>query len=115
MEPCPNCGKSTRKLNDCAPRMSDGRVFTDYRPRCTVQYQILNEKQGSYAARQYMISNANALMKDNLHVAEKNSKCDCYPKNAQGTEMPPSQVQKCNSKSCTVSKPDSKGVGLVRA
>lgn len=117
MGSCPHCGKSkSTTTTNCAPRMADGRIFTDYRPRCTVQYALTNKEgnAGSYALRQFMIKNADNLMKNNQSFAEKQSHCECFPKNSNGTQLPVSQVQKCNKKTCTISRADPKGVGLAR-
>ena len=35
--------QTVKSINECMYKMQDGRSFTDYRPRCTIQYQ--NEKR----------------------------------------------------------------------
>ena len=40
-----NNTKLSEYRTKCPIKMSDGRIFTDYRPRCTINYQLKNTKQ----------------------------------------------------------------------
>lgn len=65
-----NCNKtSNNKYFDCPALMSDGRVFTDYRPTSYVDdlIRIQNKVYDSYSYRQFLISNG-------LNIIETNDK-----------------------------------------
>jgi hypothetical protein len=58
--------------NTCPVWMADGRSFGDivYQPRCDQQYKsTLNKFNSSFDYRQYLIQNAEQLMKENSKVA----------------------------------------------
>ena len=62
------CNKtSNNKYFDCPALMSDGRAFTDYRPSSYTNdlIRIQNGVYDSYQYRQFLISNAEKLMKVN--------------------------------------------------
>jgi len=70
------CDKtSNNKYFDCPPLMSDGRMFTDYRPNCYVNnlVRMQNQTYSSYEYRQFLINNAEQFMKLNSDY--------CYQKN----------------------------------
>jgi hypothetical protein len=103
----------------CFNMMHDGRSFTDYRPRCTIQYQMKlrnGDNASSYEARQYMIQNATTLMGKNQSIAEMSSGCtDCFDKLDPGTMLPERNVQECNARTCTFQTDKTpKGLGLGR-
>ena len=76
---------SNNKYLTCPPRMDDGRHFTDYRPNYFINNMIRmpNNITSSYDYRQFLIHNAEKLMKDNrAYNEEKNcygQKCDAIP------------------------------------
>ncbi len=74
---------SNNKYFDCPPRMNDGRQFTDYRPNCYVNnlVRMSNNIMSSYDYRQFLINNANNLMKINREYTEEMS--GCKPCNAK--------------------------------
>ena len=55
----------------CPLKMSDGRAFTDYRPRCMVNSELLLDVynnsmvRSSYESRMYLQENAEKLMERN--------------------------------------------------
>ena len=63
--------------SDCPAKMSDGRSFTDYRPSCSVNEKIQKDNKitNSYSYRQFLISNADNLMKVNLEYIEGKTLC----------------------------------------
>jgi hypothetical protein len=63
-----NCNKTTNnKYFQCPPRMSDGRHFTDYRSNIYVNDLIrhTNKTGSNYEYRQFLIHNADNLIKMN--------------------------------------------------
>lgn len=103
---------------DCLLKMQDGRSFTDYRPRCTIQYQMKNEDMPtSYSSRQFLINNANNIMKANMNVAEKMNGCStCFNYNEVGTMLPEKNMVKCNKNTCDFKNnvmPSGLGTGRV--
>lgn len=67
-----NCFTTIYSKNQNAPtRMEDGRMFTDYRPRCA-QYPIkLNAQWGEHDGRQNMIHGGDVLMEEARNVLQK--------------------------------------------
>lgn len=110
MSSCKNCNKTENKvsrekntnLNACMLKMQDGRSFTDYRPRCTVMYQMKNgNTQNSYDSRMFLIENAEKLMNTNRDIVEKTNNCaGCFKKNEVGTMLPERNFEKCNKHTC---------------
>lgn len=101
----------------CMNKMQDGRSFTDYRPRCTVHLQTLNEFAGksSLETRMFLMNNAEKLMKQNLQNATMSNTCSkgsCMPMNI----TPPDAHQvTCNSKTCSTRQHDGvTGIGTGR-
>lgn len=115
---CEQCLQpSNNKFFNCAPRMNDGRNFTDYRPRCISNFQDLppNVRNGSYEYRQFMIANAEKIIKDNRLKSYESNRCGpCVNPFNQGTMVPEQLIQKCNSSTCTFVVNDVNGVGLGR-
>lgn len=96
-------------------KMQDGRAFTDYRPRCTVQFQMKNEQsQNSYDSRMFLTNNAEKLMQANKEIAVNNSPCSDFKHTDMGTLMPEKNMQTCNAQTCNFSKIDTNGIGTGR-
>jgi len=106
-----NCTKCNKKGTDnnekqnpncLMSRMQDGRSFTDYRPRCTVQYQVKNtNKQNSHDMRMYLQHNANDLMKMNETIITERNVCpDSIPIDSMGTVLPEKNMVHCNKRTC---------------
>ena len=107
---------STKNDSPCFMNMHDGRMFTDYRPRCTTQYELTKQGATSFEQRQELIHNAKLIMDRNASAAASGSECGgCKfaPKDA-GTMLPEKRVQQCNSRTCAISPNDPKGLGLGR-
>jgi len=101
--------------------MADGRIFTDYRPRCIANFQMYpsnsvdNIAPSSYEYRQYLIQNASELMKKNRQMAYQENMCGpCMQPFNEGTMVPEQSKQKCNSTTCTFYENDANGIGLGR-
>jgi hypothetical protein len=124
MQSCTSCQKpreqETKHIHpqpSCPFRMSDGRNFTDYRTRCTIDYQRkkANAYKSSYDERQYLISNASQMMNENLKHAEQFNQCSgCYKHNETGTMLPEQNMTSCNDKTCSFYTNTSTGLGTGR-
>lgn len=106
----------------CPSRMADGRAFTDYRPRCAVQSELMqsvtssvpNPVFSSYEARIFLQKNAEKLMAKNQASAMKNlapcAPCG-RPANSSGTMLPERYVVRCDGVSCTRTEVNPSGLG----
>jgi hypothetical protein len=104
----------------CPSKMSDGRLFTDYRPRCNINADLLNDLtanniiQSSYESRLYLQKNANKIMENNLKNAINNlmpcKLCD-EKLNEVGTMLPERYVVKCDAVSCRREEINPDGLG----
>jgi hypothetical protein len=101
-KPRNNENKNEKNVNCLMSRMQDGRSFTDYRPRCTIQYQNKNEtKKNSHDMRMYLQHNADKLMKMNESIVSNNNVCpDSIPKDSVGTMLPERNMVQCNNRTC---------------
>lgn len=92
--------------------MADGRLFTDYRPRCDINYwrpaeqreQLIGARApaDSYAYRQYMIANADKLMADQRRTAYSAASCApcAAPFDQPGTMLGEKDMEVCDARSC---------------
>jgi hypothetical protein len=107
---------TTSSVSECMFKMQDGRSFTDYRPRCTIQYQMKNDKNmsNSYESRMFLINNAEKMMKANAEIVhEKNNCCNTTPK--IDTVLPERNMVECNKSTCNYLKDvNSSGLGTGR-
>jgi hypothetical protein len=97
--------------------MSDGRNFTDYRTRCTVDLQTkkMNSFKSSYEERQFLIHNATNIIHQNIDEATKKNECSgCFPNNVAGTMLPEKNMVQCTDKTCNFSMQDENGLGTGR-
>jgi hypothetical protein len=105
---CTSCARSpsTSAGPQCAPRMSDGRLFTDYRPRCDANSTYQAPMSGSYEYRQHMIANGAALIeRDRATAAQMASCAPCL--SGFGTMAPEADRVVCDKVSCArVAVPD---------
>lgn len=98
---------------NCPLRMSDGRLFTDYRPRCVVNNVVAASEQGmdSYKYRMFMVNNGTEIIKQNMIKAYDNAHCKPGPSPIPG----PAYKQVCSSSSCLFQPVDPQGgVGLFK-
>ena len=118
MKNCEDCERpSNNQYFNCPPRMADGRHFTDYRPRCTQQFQdkVNNQLMSSYEQKVYLTNNAEDLIKKNAQNAYLGNRCGpCVEPYDQGTMVPEFEKQICNSRTCSFGVNDPYGLGLAR-
>jgi hypothetical protein len=95
---------------NCPPRMSDGRHFTDYRPRCAVTYEMQPNPMSAYNYRMYMTENAEQIMEMKRDTATRNNTYDSCVKDLASE----THVEKCDSRSCTFDASNPRGLGLGR-
>lgn len=51
----------------CPPRMADGRLFTDYRPRCMTQLEHIKPCMSDHDFRKYLTQNGGFILADGRH------------------------------------------------
>ena len=105
----------------CPLRMSDGRSMTDYRPKCIVNYELMetmDEKKivkSSYESRMYLQKNADDIMKKEFEKSKKNI-IPCIkskdPLN-DATIMLEKYYVTCDSVSCTKKLFNENGLGTA--
>lgn len=108
----PGCGPCNRASNnrhyDCPPRMSDGRLFTDYRARCDINYVSTPEltehgAMDSYTYRQYLLNNADRLLSQMRQNAFDSVVCGpCMEPYMTGTMLPEQQLLVCDGRTCSL-------------
>ena len=115
------CEECTRPTNNqyfnCPPRMSDGRHFTDYRPRCTQAYdnKLKDQLMSSYDYRMFLTQNAENIINKNAFNAYMTNRCGpCVEPYNEGTMLPELEQQICNTRTCTFKTTDPYGLGLGR-
>ena len=117
------CGQCTRssenKHFDCPPRMSDGRMFTDYGSRCDINYISHLKQSGkamdSYTYRQFLLENADNIIDGMRTNAYMKGRCGpCVEPFFQGTMMPEKDIEVCDGRKCTISTVNPNGVGIGR-
>ena len=115
---CDGCTRaSNNKYFNCPPRMSDGRHFTDYRPRCEGQYlaKIENNIPSSFDYRMYLTRNATDIMKKQALDAYISNRCGpCEEPFNVGTMLPEKTTQSCNTRTCKFVNNDDTGIGVGR-
>lgn len=106
---------------ECLPRMSDGRAFTDYSSRCAYasawrQRNLDERPMSSNAARQFLVDNADRIMRHNAAVAERAGGCGaCYGLGDEGTMLREYETTVCDRRTCTFPKTGAvHGVGMGR-
>lgn len=118
------CTKSSdNKYDNCPPHMEDGRMFTDYRPRCIANFAVAGgssipgnfDLPTSYEYRQYLTKNASDIMAKNRQMAYQNNACGpCTNPYNEGTMLPEQNMMKCDANKCSFYTSDSSGLGLGR-
>lgn len=97
---------------NCAPKMQDGRSFTDYRANCTLDNMVSssNNIQSSYEYRLFLQRNGKKLInKFNDYNYKMNGCNDC------GDTMLAEQSElNCSEKGCNKTINDINGLGLGR-
>jgi hypothetical protein len=114
-----SCTTCTEKGDvPCPSRMADGRAFTDYRPRCAVNaelIQALGTKPGSaYESRMFLQRNANSWMDaERVKSVERLAPCaPCRrPTSDPGTMLPERYVVRCDGVTCSRNEVNPAGLG----
>lgn len=123
MASCKSCDTPTN-ARMCPSRMADGRAFTDYRPRCAVNAELLNavaagsQPQSSYESRMYLQQNAESFMQnERVKAVERLIPCaPCRrPANDAGTMLPERYVVRCTPTTCTRAEVNPMGLGDGRS
>ncbi len=83
-----------------APRMADGRQYTDYRPRCVTQLNDRKPMSSSYDHRQARIHNADAIMKHERLQAHHNVRCPSKSVTPHDTMLPEQDRFVCDKVTC---------------
>lgn len=117
---CEGCESDSYQL--CPSKMYSN--FTDYRPRCVVNSELLGKLssskmiESSYESRMYLQQNALVLMEEERKKAEeKLSPCaPCKrPLTDVGTMLPERYVVRCDAVSCSRIEVDKAGLGDGRS
>lgn len=104
----------------CPIKMSDGRSFTDYRPRCMVNAELMTDLstnkmvKSSYESRVFLQENAEKLMERNrLNMLDNLAPCaPCNrPFNEAGTMYPERYIVKCSATTCEKIEVNKHGLG----
>ncbi len=95
---------------NCPARMSDGRHFTDYRPRCAVTYELQPNPMSAYNYRMYLNENAEKIMEKNRDNVSRDNTYDSCVKDLYSV----THVEKCNSQTCSFTPLNANGVGFGR-
>lgn len=97
---------------ECPARMSDGRSFTDYASSKCGIFSTIPYGKSSFASRQYMIDNADDLIRKQRTAATQGT-CPCPP---NPVPVPGEQwVVRCTPQTCTRTPGDPAGLGDGRA
>ena len=121
---CKGCDVATDARVMCPSKMADGRAMTDYRPRCVINAEILqnvgNNKmvQSSYESRMYLQRNADKVMEQERQKAiDRLRPCaPCgRPFSDPGTMLPERYVIRCDGVTCTREEVNPAGLGDGRS
>jgi len=122
---CSSCGTSPsankyKSPLECPSRMEDGRAFTDYRPRCAVNYELFEQVnaakmiKSSYESRMFLQHNADRVLEyerqksiDNLIPCAPCTR----PFSDPGTMLPEKYIVRCNGVSCVREEVNPYGLG----
>lgn len=115
-----SCCNAKEPIPSCPVRMSDGRSFTDYRPRCAINAELMtdlsqkNLARSSYESRMFLQNNAEHIMeRSRLNSLENLAPCaPCSrPFNDPGTMYPQRYIVKCSATSCEKIEVNPNGLG----
>lgn len=113
-----SCIKSSNnKFFNSSARMSDGRLFTDYRPNHEVNKHIINNNNitDTHNYRMFLITNAEEIIKRNRnYIYLKNGIYDCKQPYKTGTMLPEQSRVVCDPHKCSRILIDKNGLGEGR-
>lgn len=116
-----SCCEAKDKIQ-CPIKMSDGRSFTDYRPRCNINAELYGDVKNSgsmassYESRMFLQKNADMIM-ERSRMNSVNNLMPCAPCKRpfsdSGTMYPEKYIVKCSATSCEkiLVNPDGLGTG----
>lgn len=97
--------------------MADGRAFTDYRPRCAVNAELMSGFEGvksAYEARMHLQRNAEKVMEQQRQRAVEGA-APCAPckrpLSDAGTMLPERYVVRCDGVTCSRTEVNPMGLG----
>lgn len=115
-----SCCSSQEPVPHCPVKMSDGRSFTDYRPRCQVNAELLNDLasknmlKSSYESRMFLQENAEMIM-ERSRLQSLQNLAPCAPclrsHDEAGTMYPQQYIVKCSATNCEKIEVNPNGLG----
>ncbi len=115
-----SCCNAKEPIPPCPSRMSDGRSFTDYRPRCAINAELMSDltkqnlARSSYESRMFLQNNAEQIMERSRMLSIENlAPCaPCKrPFSDSGTMYPQKYIVKCSATSCEKIEVNPDGLG----
>tara|TARA_B100001093_G_C26489216_1_gene868307 strand:+ start:459 stop:773 length:315 start_codon:yes stop_codon:yes gene_type:complete len=100
------------KFGDCPARMSDGRIYTDYRPGCLLNntIKVSNQLINNHDYRMYLTRNAKKIMNTNNKYIMYKYNCE----SCIDTMLPESTEISCDKDICNHKVINKKGLGQGR-
>lgn len=109
-----NCRGNLNNFS-CPQIMSDGRVFTDYRPRCISNIMDNSKNMNSYEYRQYLQANGKDIINNIRKQVYNANKCGpCVKPYNIGTMLPEKDIVTCNKSTCSTNVTNANGLGTGR-
>ena len=108
---------SNNKFFNSPSRMSDGRLFTDYRPNYELNRYIEEENKikNTHDYRMFLSRNAEKLMNNNTeYIFTQNGSVKCMEPYHIGTMLPEKTRVVCDQHTCRVVEVDPNGHGQGR-
>jgi len=98
---------------NCAPKMQDGRSFTDYRSNCTLDNMVSsnNNNLSSYEYRLFLQRNGNKLRDQMVEYNKRMNGCDQYG----NTVLAEQSTLSCNPNGCNKTISNLNGLGIGRS
>ncbi len=85
----------------CPPRMSDGRLFLDARPRCDTQLEFASSMAGTHDYRQFLVHHGDKVREANRAAAHRAAACGpCKGPFEVSTMLPECDRFVCDKVSC---------------
>ena len=106
-----SCRTTSDNFYSCCPaKMSDGRMFTDYRQNCLFN-NGLSKGMGSWEYRNYLTENADSLRNQFIQSQEAITACT---KCSDNTVLPVKTIINCTPEGCNYMLNDPNGLGQGR-
>lgn len=106
---------NNNKFPDCPALMSDGRGFTDYRPRCLSQAGGVCAGKGvsAFDLRMYLTRNGESIMEAERREVMRRMGCGQGCR-AQVVALPEQNMQGCDKRTCYFGTHEVDGLGTGR-